>query len=261
MEYDDPQFDELGVSALAQLYPQQPVPQLKRPGFNAVIVNARQKGNPVLNGIKNVPWEYGDIQPDFVMGSTTCALFLSLKYHRLHPEYIYSRMTSLGKSFKLRVMLVLCDIDNHTDTLKELAKTCVVNSYTLLVSWSPAEAGRYIESFKSLEQADASEIKGIKSTTYSDQLVDVITSIRAINKSDAYSLIGTFGSLKKAVHASEEELSAIPGWGPQKCRNFIDAVRGSFATTNGTSLEKQEAVLTQTIAPKNGFYGPGKDVS
>jgi DNA excision repair protein ERCC-1 len=47
-----------------------------------------QKGNPVLDKIKSMPWEYGDIPADYVLGVTTCALFLSLKYHRLHPEYI-----------------------------------------------------------------------------------------------------------------------------------------------------------------------------
>ncbi len=34
----------------------------------------------------------------------------SLKYHRLHPEYIATRIEKLGISYKLRILLILCDI-------------------------------------------------------------------------------------------------------------------------------------------------------
>ena len=37
----------------------------------------------------------------------------SLKYHRLHPEYIAQRIDSLGASFNLRILLILCDIVGH----------------------------------------------------------------------------------------------------------------------------------------------------
>jgi DNA repair protein Rad10 len=47
-----------------------------------------QRGNPLLKSIRNVPWEYGDIVPDYVMGHTCCALFLSLRYHNLNPQVI-----------------------------------------------------------------------------------------------------------------------------------------------------------------------------
>lgn len=41
----------------------------------------------------------------------SCTLFCSsLKYHRLHPEYISQRIDSLGSSYNLRILLILCDI-------------------------------------------------------------------------------------------------------------------------------------------------------
>ena len=50
---------------------------------------------------------------DYVLGATTCALFLSLRYHRLHPEYIYNRIQKLGKEYNLRILLVMVDIVLH----------------------------------------------------------------------------------------------------------------------------------------------------
>jgi hypothetical protein len=35
-----------------------------------------QRGNPILKHIRNVPWQYGSIVPDYVMGVANCALFL-----------------------------------------------------------------------------------------------------------------------------------------------------------------------------------------
>lgn len=34
----------------------------------------------------------------------------SLKYHRLHPEYIHGRIQKLGNMFNLRILLLMCDI-------------------------------------------------------------------------------------------------------------------------------------------------------
>ncbi|KAK2088693.1 Excision repair cross-complementation group 1 [Saguinus oedipus] len=52
--------------------------QAPKPGAksNSIIVSPRQRGNPVLKFVRNVPWEFGDVIPDYVLGQSTCALFL-----------------------------------------------------------------------------------------------------------------------------------------------------------------------------------------
>lgn len=57
----------------------QPTPQAlpqKHPGGSTILVSPRQRGNPVLTSVRSMPWEYSDIPADFVLGATTCALFL-----------------------------------------------------------------------------------------------------------------------------------------------------------------------------------------
>jgi DNA excision repair protein ERCC-1 len=114
-----------------------------------------QRLNPLLECIRNVGKEFGDIVPDFQVGRTTCVLYLryvwdsslcrlaeradSLKYHRLHPEYIHQRIERLGHSYSLRILLLLCDIvsvisflligieftagqSEHQDPIRELTK-------------------------------------------------------------------------------------------------------------------------------------------
>ena len=213
---------------------QQPKPQAlpPRPGPSSILVSPRQKGNPILNHIRLLPWEHADIPADYVLGNTTCALFLSLKYHRLHPEYIYSRIKLLAGKYNLRILLTMVDIPNHEDSLKELSKTSLVNNLTLILCWSAPEAAHYLELFKSSENAQPTAIRTQQALSYSDSVVEFITAPRSINKSDAASIMSTFGSLQAAVNARPEQISQVPGWGEKKVQQWTNAVKEEFRTRN-----------------------------
>ena len=63
----------------------------------SILVNSRQRGNPVLKNIRNVTWEFvDDISPDFQLGQSCIALFLSVRYHTLQPSYIHDRLKAIG---------------------------------------------------------------------------------------------------------------------------------------------------------------------
>lgn len=224
---------------------QQPKPQAlpNRSGPSAILVSTRQKGNPILNHIKLLPWEFADIPADYVVGTTSCALFLSLKYHRLHPEYIYSRIKLLAGKYNLRIVLVMVDIPNHEDPLRELSKTSIVNNLTLMLCWSAPEAAHYLELFKSSEHAQPTAIRTQQAQSYKESLVEFVTTPRSINKSDAASLISTFGSLQNAVNAQPEQISAVPGWGEKKVQQWCNAVREDFRveTTKKASAPASKA--------------------
>ncbi|KAI4135447.1 MAG: hypothetical protein LQ347_000666 [Umbilicaria vellea] len=226
---------------------QQPKPQAipNRAAPSAILVSPRQKGNPILNNIRSLPWEWSDIPSDFVLGNTTCALFLSLKYHRLHPEYIYSRIRALAGKYNLRILLTMVDIQNHEESLKELSKTSLVNNLTLILCWSAQEAGRYLELYKSYEHASPTSIRAHQATSYSEKLVEFITVPRSINKTDAVGLVSAFGSVRAAVNARPEEIGTIAGWGEKKVQRWCETVRENFrvkkAARRGLAQERTES--------------------
>ena len=53
-----------------------------------MLVSQRQEGNAVLRHIRNVRWAFADLVPDYILGPTACAIFISLRYHVLHPQYL-----------------------------------------------------------------------------------------------------------------------------------------------------------------------------
>lgn len=228
---------------------QQPTPQslAVRSGPSAILVSTRQKGNPILNHVKLMPWEYADIPADYVLGGTTCALFLSLKYHRLHPEYVYSRIRQLAGKYLLRILLIMVDIPNHEDSLKELSKTSIINNLTLVLCWSAPEAAHYLELYKSSENSQPTAIRTQQAQSYKESLVEFVTTPRTVNKSDAASLISNFGSLQNAVNAQPEQIGSVPGWGEKKVRQWCNAVREDFrvetakrATAPERNVSRQE---------------------
>lgn len=179
------------------------------------------------------------------MGTGICSLFLSLKYHHLHPEYIYSRISKLGKSYNLRILLILVDVENHQASIQELVKTSIVNQYTLILAWSSEEAARYLETYKAYENMSPALIMEKPSTDYLSQVQSFLTSIRGINKSDSLSLLSKFGSLERALVASRDELEQLEGWGPTKVNRFLEAVQQPFMSHS--TIKRPEAInLKQT---------------
>lgn len=174
-------------------------PSIYSPNFNIpgsensrIFVSPRQKGNKLLEYIKDVRWEYSpDILSDFYVPPITSSssssssstssstminiLYLSLKYHGIHPEYIFNRMKKLGTSPQtnyvvpasgskylsstsgskninhLRIILAIVDIDSPKDRLTELTKLTFVYDYTLYLAWSNKEAASIISQLRNVQ--------------------------------------------------------------------------------------------------------------
>ncbi|XP_037372685.1 DNA excision repair protein ERCC-1 isoform X3 [Talpa occidentalis] len=194
----------------------------------SIIVSPRQRGNPVLKFVRSVPWEFGDVLPDYVLGQSTCALFLSLRYHHLHPDYIHERLQSLGKNFSLRVLLVQVDVKDPQQALKELAKMCILAECTLILAWSPEEAGHYLETYKAYEQKPADLLMEKLEQDFVSRVSECLTTVKSVNKTDSQTLLTTFGSLEQLIAASREDLALCPGLGPQKARRLFDVLHEPF---------------------------------
>ncbi|CAD6892014.1 unnamed protein product [Tilletia controversa] len=222
---------------------------------NTILVNSCQKGNPILQFIRNIGWEYGDIVADYQVGATSCILFLSLRYHRLHPEYVHTRINKLQQAYGLRILLVMCDVNDHQAAIKELTKVAVVNNMTIMVAWSAEEAGRYVEAYKILEHKPTDVIKERISDDYMSQLTSVLTSVRGVNKTDVTTLLSNFGSLQRIATAAPSHLLMCPGFGDVKVRRLREAFSQPFrAGETRTRAERIAAGehlvgLKETITP------------
>ncbi|KAI0635116.1 restriction endonuclease type II-like protein [Trametes polyzona] len=243
--------------------PSAPVrPPVVVPGSgNNIIINPCQRGNPILECIRNVGKEFGEIVADYQVGKTTGVLFLSLRYHRLHPEYIHQRIEKLGHSYNLRILLLMCDVSEHQDPIRELTKICLINNITVMVAWNAEEAGYYLSTYKQFEHKPPDLIKERVDKDYRSLLRTALTSISKVNKTDVETLRTSFGSFAAISRASTEQLQNLPGFGQVKAKRIQDAFNKPFrnSSTSALPVSTQLQMRASQQAPASQPSNKGKE--
>lgn len=232
---------------------------------STIIVNSLQKGNPVVKYITNIGWEYGDIVPDYQVGVAACALFLSLRYHQLHPEYIHNRINKLGNMYTLRILLVLCDTEQPDKHIKELTKVALVNKLTIMVAWSSEEVASYLERYKAFEHKSPDLIRERINDDYMSHLTSALTSITGVNKTDVVTLATNFGSMRNIAFATSDQFAQCPGFGEIKVRRIIEAFNQPFRVgetrTGRERRAEREAAITADDAVQSIAQSAGRDTN
>ncbi len=121
----------------------QPFQKTGSPKPSTISVNKTQTGNPLLQHIINVNWTYVESRNtyDYLVKNRE-VIFLSLKYHKLHPEYIQNKMKPLLK--KNALLLTVVDIENSESILREINRICLFNGFTLLLAFNFEQAAKYL---------------------------------------------------------------------------------------------------------------------
>ncbi|KAI0746698.1 restriction endonuclease type II-like protein [Daedaleopsis nitida] len=226
---------------------------------NNIIVNPCQRGNPVLECIRNVGKEFGEILADYQVGRTTGVLYLSLRYHRLHPEYIHQRIEKLGHSYNLRILLLMCDVSEHQEPIRELTKICLINEITVMVAWNAEEAGYYLATYKQFEHKPPDMIKERVDKDYSSMLRTSLTSISKVNKTDVETLRTSFGSFAAISRTSSEQLQNLPGFGQVKAKRIQDAFNKPFRNNSTSALPVSSQLQLRAEPSSQGGRGKGKE--
>ncbi|CAK1545893.1 unnamed protein product [Leptosia nina] len=195
---------------------------------HCVLVNQKQRGNPLLKHIVSVAWEFDEIVPDYEIGKTISILFLSVRYHNLNPDYINNRLKELGKKYDLRVLLVQVDLKDPHAALKNLTRICLLTDLTLMLAWSPLEAAKIIENYKIYENKPPDRIMEKIENDPHQKIVNALSSIKPVNKTDAMTLITTFGTLENIIKATEKRLADCPGFGATKAKKLYKALHEPF---------------------------------
>ncbi|XP_075971475.1 DNA excision repair protein Ercc1 [Anticarsia gemmatalis] len=207
---------------------------------HCVLVNQKQRGNPVLKFITSVPWEYDDIIPDYEVGKTICLLFLSLRYHNMNPDYINIRLKELGKKYELRVLLVQVDLKDPHSTLKNLTRICLLTDLTLMLAWNAEEAAKIIENYKIFENKPPDKIMEKIENDPHQKVINALTTIKPVNKTDAMTLISRFGTLENIIKAPESRLADCPGFGATKAKKLYKALHEPFLKRNNINVNKDK---------------------
>jgi DNA excision repair protein ERCC-1 len=227
---------------------------------NAILASMRQKPNPLLKHVRSVPVEFVNIVPDFLCGASTGVIYLSIKFHLLHTDYIHKRIAQLKNAYRLRILLCQVDSEDNEAPLCEIAKICVINNITLILAFSLVEAARYLEAYKLFENKPVDVItERIEDTDYDGRLADALKTIRSVNKTDVITLQTSFSSFAGMAQASLVDLTMCPGVGEKKAKRIYDIFRQPFSEAKAREKKRkgtiQAAFAAASSAPSAASSG------
>jgi len=168
---------------------------------------------------------------DFHLSDTCSALFLSVKYHKLHPEYIGKRMEAVKRKVKTLLLVVHVDDGDCEKPLLEIQTLAFVFRFVVVLAWSLNESARYLEAYAKYSVSNAVDIRLLEGKQASDsgaKMVEVLTTVPSINKTDAKMLMRNFDNLADIFCAQLGDLSVLSGFGDKKLEEFHNAMSTPF---------------------------------
>eukprot|EP00929_Paragymnodinium_shiwhaense_P005258 TRINITY_DN106972_c0_g1_i1.p1 TRINITY_DN106972_c0_g1~~TRINITY_DN106972_c0_g1_i1.p1 ORF type:complete len:225 (-),score=42.38 TRINITY_DN106972_c0_g1_i1:458-1132(-) len=197
----------------------------------AIIAAPRQRGNPILNCVRSTLVEYAEgLVPDYLAGPETAVIFISLRFQRLHSDYLQKRVDALaGSRYRSRVLLCRVDLEQPEEQLEQVTILAFHSNCSLLLAWTDAEASQYLETLHRYQSKGAEALMGkLAEGDHATRMTQVLTTIKGVNRTDAASLSSRFGSFAGICAASEEELLECPGVGDKKVRQLQKVLHTPF---------------------------------
>uniref|UniRef100_A0AC34PYT3 ERCC1-like central domain-containing protein n=1 Tax=Panagrolaimus sp. JU765 TaxID=591449 RepID=A0AC34PYT3_9BILA len=149
----------------------------------------RQEGNPLIKFIRNIAYEYTAIKPDYECGGSCGILFLALKYHKQHQNYIGTRFADCN-GYEMKILLVLVNVDEPTALLRDLNMHCLKTGWILILCYSYEEAAEY------LENLNANCMVGLFKVICVYQVLIISSSLKADSLESTAPPCPWFGDLK-----------------------------------------------------------------
>ena len=140
------------------------------------------------------------------------------------------------------MLLVQVDVKDPHHVLKQLMRLAILSELTLILAWSHEEAAKVIETYKIFEHKPPDMIMEKSGTEPHEKMIEALTSVKSVNKTDAVTLLGTFRTLEALVRASPEDLALCPGFGPNKAKKLHKVLHEPFlrADKAGKTVEPAE---------------------
>ena len=99
-------------------------------------------------------------------------------------------------------------------------RIAILSELTLMLAWNVEEAASILETYKLFENKPPDLIMERSGGETHEKVIEALTSVKSVNKTDAVTLLGTFGTLAAIIRATPEDLALCPGFGPNKAKKL-----------------------------------------
>ena len=136
--------------------------------------------------------------------------------------------------------------------LSQLMRIAILSELTLMLAWNVEEAASILETYKLFENKPPDLIMERSGGETHEKVIEALTSVKSVNKTDAVTLLGTFGTLAAIIRATPEDLALCPGFGPNKAKKLHKVFSEQFRRNTEVN-PSQKGTQPQISDDKDGF--------
>ncbi|KAH0788472.1 DNA excision repair protein ERCC-1 [Histomonas meleagridis] len=192
-----------------------------------ITISKTQEGNPLIKILApaQMVWNENSVC-DYSIGYKIGILFLSLKYHRTHPEYLGKKIANFRGGYATRILLLVVDIQNPDHVISKLTSLSIANNLNVVLAFDFEEAGRWILTMYNTQESQVDELKASNETTY-DIAIDALNAV-GISRKDAASMIESYGTVSDCLLQNRNRLAKANILSDSKMEQFLAVLDEPF---------------------------------
>ena len=168
-------------------------------------ISKRQEGNQLLKLLNSINTEWSeDSVADYSIANKAGVLFLTLTYHRQHPDYIGERIRLFQGSFPLRILLFLVNSEKPDDVIQKLTIFCIHNNINIVLAYDYEEAGRWILCLYNSQENSIDHLKAVNESNH-EMAIEALQALGP-SKRESELLLDSFPTVADCLLASKEAL-------------------------------------------------------
>jgi DNA excision repair protein ERCC-1 len=170
-------------------------------------VSHRQQGNPMIPALESgaeVTFVDSSVA-DFMIGKDLAVLFLTLKYHRQHPDYLTERLRGFRGSFPVRILLFLVNDDNPDRIISRLTSVTFANNMNFIPAFTYEEAARWLLTLYNTQESGVDDLKAMNESQV-ETATDALHAL-GLSRREAEALLMGFPTVADVIMAPKEAIA------------------------------------------------------
>jgi DNA excision repair protein ERCC-1 len=187
-------------------------------------ISRRQQGNPmipVLESGAEVVFADSSVA-DYTIGKDLAVLFLTLKYHRQHPDYLGERLRDFRGSFPVRLLLFLVNDENPDRVISRLTSVAMANNMNLILAFTYEEAARWLLTLYNTQDAGVDDLRAMNES-HTETATEALHAI-GLSRREAEAMLRAFPTVAELLLAPRDALVKAAAVSEKKVDLLIEMI-------------------------------------
>jgi DNA excision repair protein ERCC-1 len=189
-----------------------------------LMISRRQQGNPMIPVLESgAEVVFADSSAaDYTIGKDLAVLFLTLKYHRQHPDYLGERLRDFRGGFPVRLLLFLVNDENPDRVISRLTSVVMANNANLVLAFTYEEAARWLLMLYNTQDTGVDDLRAINES-HAETATEALHGL-GFSRREAEAMLRAFPTVAELLLAPREAIAKAAVVSEKKVDLFIEMI-------------------------------------